>query len=115
MNGPAVRIAAALVALTGACSGRSAPAEVTTTIARATERPQWPKIGRLAGNPAQMKALVALPGVVVEDHAQRKLPDGRWEVSVKVSDYKAIEELRRTGFTPELRDPIVADPGSVPR
>jgi hypothetical protein len=116
VSGAAVLAVAALVALTEACSRRAALPEIAkTSAADSGSRPRWPKIGRLAGTAEQLGRLATIPGVTVDDHGQRKLGAGRWEVGVTVSDDEAVEELRRLGLAPALREPIVADPDSVPR
>ena len=108
----AVSILVLLVAIAGACSRSSPRPEITTAAAvDAGSPPKWPKSGRVSGTEEQLLKLVKIPGVTVDDHGQRRLGPGRWQVTVNVSDQQGIEGLRRIGLEPVLHDPFIADPG----
>jgi hypothetical protein len=72
-------------------------------------RARWPKIGRLSGTEQELTRLLSISGVTVDDHGQRRLGPGRWQVSVNVADQKAVDELSSLGFSVTLQDPIVVD------
>jgi hypothetical protein len=90
----------------------SANAASGATKAR-NDRPRWPKSSRVTGTEEQLKKLLGIPGVTVEDHAQLRVGPGRWQITVKAADQNAVEELQRRGFVLELHDPIVVDRKTV--
>jgi len=72
-------------------------------------RSRWPKSARVAGTEQELNKLLSIPGITVDDHGQRKLGPGRWQVTVNAANQAAVDELSRLGFTPLFRDPIVVD------
>jgi hypothetical protein len=53
----------------------------------------------LRGTAKELDGVSILRGVDVEDHGQRKLPGGRWELSAYIADEEALKALRGLGVT----------------